>query len=385
MVNFVFPNRGNVVADIVLIAWRRVDTLRTCLEALLGMTDSPPFGVRIAANGASDEVKEFLRTEVAGAVVVETAENIGFGGGCNAAASGSTAEHLVFLNDDTAVGPDWLAALVAAAERTSAAAVSSLLVNEDGEIHEAGVRILADSHPLPFASGLAVEEARALGLLETREIDYGSAAALLVRREVFERVGGFDLTFSPAYYEDVDLCFRIKAAGGRVEFAPDAVVTHFTGASTRDRGWYLQYAVEHGRNVFLERWQAALETAPAADAPVSELIAVGDVDAVAARGIRDVPTSAESVAFALRIERDYACWLEASLDAAHLRMADFHRGQLEAERKTESVEHEAASVRDELGHNQARVGELVKQIDSLTTASAVNLLRWQRRARRARR
>ena len=379
---FVFPRRDSVVADIVLIAWRRVDTLRACLESLLAMNDAPPFGLRIVANGATEEVREFLRSDVDGAVIVERAENIGFGGGCNAAAAGSAARYLVFLNDDTVVEPHWLSALVAAAEAGGADAFASVLLDAEGRVAEAGARILADTNPIPWGAGLAVPQARALGLLEPRQIDYGSAAALLVDRQLFERLGGFDLGYSPAYYEDVDLCFRITAAGKGVRLVPTATVTHYTGASTRTQGWFLQFAVQNARSVFAARWRKTLASAPSIDAPVEELVAVDSSELTEGRGIQLTPGTAESPTFALRIARTYSRWLEVALDDVHGRIEDFHRGQLEAEAETERIRQESLHSTEA---TRARAQELHLQIDSLISANPVNVLRWWLRARRARR
>jgi GT2 family glycosyltransferase len=383
-VSLAFPHRDDVVADIVLIAWRRVDTLRACLASLLAMTDAPPFGVRIAANGASDEVQDFLRDEVDGAVVVDIAENIGFGGGCNAAAAGSTADYLVFLNDDTIVDEHWLAALVRAASRESADAVGSLLLNADGTVNEAGARILPDGSPIPWAAGLVPSQARALGLLEPRDIDYGSGAALLVKRELFEELGGFDLAYAPAYYEDVDLCFRIKAAGGAVRFAPEAAVTHYTGASTRDQGWFLRFAVQHGREVFESRWQGALRSAPPLDAPVEALVPIAGGATRASRGLDDLPTGARSRDFALGIARRYSAWLERSLDETHRRVEEFHQAELAARRETDLARQETRQLEIEVTEVRAHAHSLYTQIDSLISAHPFNVLRWHRRARRAR-
>lgn len=379
-----FPNRDAVVADIVLIAWKSVDTLRTCLTSLLAMTDAPAFGVRIASNGATDEVRRFLRDEVTGVAVVDLPANVGFGAGCNAGAAGSTAEHLVFLNDDTVVSPNWLAALVDAATSRTAGAFASVLLDEDGTIQEAGARILGNGDPQPCARGLALPQARDLGLLDGRRIDYGSAAALLVRRELFERIGGFDLAFKPAYYEDVDLCFRIAAVGSAVELAPDAFVTHFTGASTSDDLMFREYASFHSRGVFVERWARSLRTALPDTAPAVSTLTVDPSEwpDEAAAPVAEPLDSEAALRLALEIRTDYAQWLrlrleneilthtEVAIDRTRLAVA-----ALDANTRIDGLDGliEVARQREQT---------LAQELQELKSASLVALLSWWRRARR---
>lgn len=71
------------------------------------------------------------------------------------------------------------------------------------------------------------------------EVDYCSGAALLVRRASFERLGGYDARYAPAYHEDTDLCFGLRSLGQKVVYCPRSVVVHFGGATAGPpaRGW----------------------------------------------------------------------------------------------------------------------------------------------------
>jgi GT2 family glycosyltransferase len=314
-VTVAFDSHDDLVADVVVIAWERVDTLRACLESLSAMVGAPPFGVRIAANGASAEVREFLRDEVVGATIVDIAENIGFGGGCNAAAAGSIARNLVFLNDDAVVHQDWLSALVRCADAMDATAVGALLLNADGTVQEAGSRVRRDAGTVQFGAGLGLDEAARLALLTPRRADYCSGASLLVRREAFETLGGFDEVFRPAYFEDVDLCFRIAAGGGAVYFAPDARVTHIGGGSTSASIRFRAFASDHAGALFARRWAQTLADAPSADEPVDRLCPVAPPDLQAVP--RGEPVH-DARSAALRVQREFAAWLESHLDEAEV-------------------------------------------------------------------
>lgn len=384
MVSLAFPLRDTVVADIVLIAWKRVDTLRSCLESLLAMTDAPPFGVRIASNGATDEVRTFLRDEVTGVTVVDLAANVGFGAGCNAGATGSTAEHLVFLNDDTVVSPDWLAALVGAAANHTAGAFASVLLNENGTVQEAGSRILGNGDPLPCARGLAPQQARALGLLADRTIDYGSAAALLVRRELFERIGGFDLTFKPAYYEDVDLCFRIAAVGSTVELAPSAFVTHYAGASTSDDTLFRDYASFHAHDVFIERWARSLRSAPPDAAPAVSTLTVDPAD-WSSDSVTPLPAgpldSDSALRLALEIRTEYAQWLHLRLNNEIMTHTEVAVDRARLAQTAVALNARIEELNGLLEEARLREQALAGELELLRSSNPARLLNWWRRAR----
>ena len=103
-----------------------------------------------------------------------------------------------------------------------------------------------------------------------RDVDYGSGAALLVERALWEQLGGFDERFAPAYYEDTDLCFQARAAGRRVVYEPRARVVHLEGhtCGTDEASGVKQHQVTN-RERFLEKWGAVLraEHRPPGSAP----------------------------------------------------------------------------------------------------------------------
>jgi glycosyltransferase involved in cell wall biosynthesis len=91
-------------------------------------------------------------------------------------------------------------------------------------------------------------------------VDYCSAAALLVRRSLWEQLGGFDCGYAPAHYEDIDLCFRIRQAGKRVVVQPKALVVHFEGVSHgRDSSSGVKAHQHAHQALFTQRWQAVLQ------------------------------------------------------------------------------------------------------------------------------
>lgn len=224
------PAPESPVASVVVLAFRRVDTLARCLASLATHPSRHPFEVVVVANGATAQVRAFLDSTVEGGVLVRARVNLGFSGGCNRGVAAARGQYVVLLNDDAVVEDGWLDALVAAAEsRPKAAVVGSLVLFPDGGVQDTGGHI--DDNGMPAVDGRGALRTSALATTP-RPIDYASGCAVLVRRDAWEEVGGFDEHFYPAYFEDVDLCLRLRAAGWEAWFEPGAVVRHDESASS---------------------------------------------------------------------------------------------------------------------------------------------------------
>ena len=209
--------------------------LRACLEALGGQRGAPPFEVLIVDNASTDGSVEAVRayereqadaqrrTAFGALRVVATGANLGFAAGNNAGARMARGSLLAFLNNDTVVEPDWLARLCAALESHPefAIATSRLVFLDDPSIVDsAGDGYLRAGGA--FKHGYGGPAAR---VLVSREVFGACGGAFLIRRPVYEALGGFDERFFMVY-EDVDLSYRARLLGHRCWYAADAVVRH---------------------------------------------------------------------------------------------------------------------------------------------------------------
>lgn len=189
-------------------------------------------------------------------------ENLGFLRTVNRALREARGRYVVLLNNDTEPLPGWLDALVDTAERDrSVGAVGAMLLYPDGSLQEAGGIVFSDGSGWNYGKGDRPERSPFNYL---REVDYCSGACLLVRTELFRALGGFDERFAPAYYEDTDLCFQLRAGGHRVVYQPRARVVHLEGhTSGRDTGSGVKRHQVANREKFVEKWRAALAEQPA--------------------------------------------------------------------------------------------------------------------------
>jgi GT2 family glycosyltransferase len=181
---------------------------------------------------------ELARLERPGVHVVAAGGNLGFAGGCNLGARRSAAPLLLFLNPDAAPVADALDRLVDGfAARPDAAGLVPRLVGEDGRPQSDWQLRELPSAPALLAHAFFWDPARRAARQEGATIGQPAAAALALRRAVFERLGGFDERFAPAWFEDVDLARRLADAGERLLYWPAATFRHRIGSSLPALGY----------------------------------------------------------------------------------------------------------------------------------------------------
>ncbi len=250
------PAHDHPVVTVIIPTYGQVDYTLRCLAAIAAAPQYTPFEVLVAEDFSGDPAVPRLR-QVANLRLLERTENRGFLLNCNDAAAHSHAEFLFFLNNDTQVQPGWLDTLVdLLRRRPDAAAAGSKLIYPDGRLQEAGGIIWNDASGWNFGR-LADPAAPVYNYV--READYVSGAALLVRRADFEALDGFDPAYAPAYCEDSDLAFRLRAAGRKLLYQPRSVVVHFEGithGTDLAAGLKVHQVTNQAR--LRERWQAEL-------------------------------------------------------------------------------------------------------------------------------
>ena len=227
---------------------------------LASLADTVPVDAEVVVvdNASPDGAGARLRDEVEGATFVLCDRNLGFGTAVDLGALHGRGTYLGILNSDVDFEDRWLEELVGAldADPTAGAAVP-LYLSDAGAINEAGVLVGADGGGYGYGDRLAPG---APEISFRRYIDYGSAAALLVRRDSFDRVGGLDPAYGLGYYEDADLCFSLRRIGQQTVFVPRSRVRHMGGASFSPQLREAQSV--SNRRIFVERFGGFLRGRP---------------------------------------------------------------------------------------------------------------------------
>ncbi|GJD43956.1 hypothetical protein AFCDBAGC_1818 [Methylobacterium cerastii] len=254
--------QGPAEIDVVIVNWNGGALVRACLASLAAAGEDPAKAVVVVDNASVDGSADGLERPDLRLTVLRNPDNAGFGRACNQGAALGRAPAILFLNPDTEAGPDALRlALAALAQDPTVGVVGAQLVDGVGQVQRMCAR-------RPSAKSLIGQELHLDRLLPGRvpthfmtewdhaasgPVDQVMGAFLMIRRSLFERLGGFDERFH-VYYEDVDLCARVWDAGFTVRHLAEVTVRHDGQGTTRQvkarRLFYIQrsrilYAAKH--------------------------------------------------------------------------------------------------------------------------------------------
>jgi O-antigen biosynthesis protein len=258
---FAVPASDDPRVSIIIPVHNKFAYTAACLRSLAGHAAATSFEVIVVDDLSSDSTAARLK-EIGGVRGVRNAENLGFVGSCNAGAAIARGEFVLFLNNDTVVTAGWLEALLRTFEEEGdAGLVGAQLVYPDGRLQEAGGIVFNDGSGWNYGRFEDPDDTR---FAFRREADYCSGAAIMLRRALFEKLGRFDQRYAPAYYEDTDLAFAVRAAGLKVFYEPRSRVIHFEGITAgTDTGSGMKRYQVINRDKFLDKWRDALRAQPA--------------------------------------------------------------------------------------------------------------------------
>jgi GT2 family glycosyltransferase/glycosyltransferase involved in cell wall biosynthesis len=199
--------------------------LSDCLDALSAQ-DYPDdlTEIILVDNGSSDDSVPFVRERYPGVRIIEAGRNLGFAGGSNLGVRAARGKYVALINNDARAAEDWLSVLAGALDRRPdyACACAKILTQDGSGIDFVGVALNLYGRAFQVDQGLP---ATAVPSDEPRDVLAPCGGAMMMRKDIFEEVGGFDEDYV-AYYEDVDLGWRLWLYGYKVVYVPEAVVYH---------------------------------------------------------------------------------------------------------------------------------------------------------------
>lgn len=247
------------VIDVVIVNWNTGSCLRDCLASVRGSAGVELGSVVVVDNDSRDGSVDDLPDDLP-LTVVRNLRNVGFAVACNQGAELGTSELVLFLNPDTIVGSDTLA--VAAAAMTGDRGIcGASVVRPDGSPTIAASRFPTLANVVAGVLHLPGPRRHlpASELTSSREVDQVIGAFFLVRRSLFEKLGGFDERYF-LYYEEVDLARRAREAGWSSYLVSDASLVHLENVSAKQSGGLALFHSLRSRTLYARehwpRWQA---------------------------------------------------------------------------------------------------------------------------------
>lgn len=251
------PYSPDPMVSIIIPVYNQFEYTRACLRSISENCSEDSIEVIVADDCSTDQTMG-LKKHVENLRVIRNEKNLRFILNCNNAARHARGKYLLFLNNDTIVKKNWLSSLVRLMESDpSIGLAGSKFVYPDGSLQEAGGIIWKDGTVWNYGRG------RDPSLPEynyVKDVDYITGASIIVPRELFFSVGGFNKDYAPAYCEDTDLAFTIRKRGYRTVYQPGSEVVHFEGMSngkTVSSG-VRSYQIVNDKK-FKEKWKTELE------------------------------------------------------------------------------------------------------------------------------
>lgn len=242
----------------LVLHWRGIEYTRRCLKSLKEI-ENANFNILVVDNGSDENDGETLQKEFDDIHVLRLASNHGFAGGCNQGMKyclEKNADFIWLLNNDTSIPPASLnKLLIGAASNTKAAALGASI------IEESGAKIVQARGEIDFARAKTYLRADAEG--EAVDCQWISGSNLLLRSEALKEVGLFDETYF-LYFEDTELCHRLKLKGWQILLIPAAVIEHTGNASTTGkRRFWRDYYYTRNRLLFFSQYLKGAKRIPA--------------------------------------------------------------------------------------------------------------------------
>jgi GT2 family glycosyltransferase len=224
-------------AVVIVLSWNGADELPACLDALLAQ-EGAAADVLVVDNGSADGSAALVRERYPAMRLAENGRNLGFSAGMNVGMrllrdAPEPPDMVVLLNQDTVVAPDWLRSILAPFEHDERiGAVGCKIYYPDGRTLQHAGAWLETARAVPHHYGYGEPDTGRYD--QPRPVEYVTGAAIALRRSALDEVGLFDEGFSPAYFEEIDLCWRLRRAGYLVHYAPAATLRHAESRSTSD-------------------------------------------------------------------------------------------------------------------------------------------------------
>lgn len=252
-----FKESKSPLVSIIIPVFNQFHYTYDCLKSIFKYTENVEFEIIIADDLSTDNTIN-LKEYVENIKYIRNDKNLGFIKNCNNASKFATGKYILFLNNDTQVQKNWLNSLLEIIETNEKIGmVGSKLIYPNGRLQEAGGIIWNNASGLNYGKS---DDPTKSEYNYLKEVDYISGASIIIKKDLWQKIGGFDERYAPAYFEDTDLAFEVRKNGYKVIFQPKSLVVHFEGIShgTSIKDSIKKYQLKN-KEKFFKKWKKELQ------------------------------------------------------------------------------------------------------------------------------
>ncbi len=251
------PYFSDITVSIIIPVYNQFEYTYNCIKSIVENTTDISYEIIIADDVSSDKTLD-INDIVKNIIVIRNEKNLGFLLNCNNASKKARGKYLYFLNNDTNIQKNTIVKLIETFNNFGKVGlVGSKLVYPDGKLQEAGGIFWNDASAWNYGNRA---EAEMPEYNYVKEVDYVSGASMMISKDIWKEIGGFDERYVPAYCEDSDLAFEVRRKGYKVMYQPKSVVVHFEGISngTDTNTGIKAYQLENQKKLF-DKWKDVLQ------------------------------------------------------------------------------------------------------------------------------
>jgi GT2 family glycosyltransferase len=246
--------------SIIIVTYNGKEHTLHCLHSLQSLTLSIPFEIIVVDNASSDGSVEMIKREFPNIVLLTQSSNNGFGKANNIGAKAAHGEYLFFVNNDTLFQQDILTPLKEFLENHISIGIAApMLLNSDLTYqHSYGkypsiINEFRTKRDMALFTDIPKDRS-------PKQVDWVSFAAVMIRRSAFEKIGGFDELYF-MYFEDVDVCLRLKNEGFSIMYLPAYSLIHLCGASRSQRNAdTIRYEYRRSQLIYYSKHRSLCQT-----------------------------------------------------------------------------------------------------------------------------
>ena len=252
----IIPIFDNPLVSIIIPVHNKFIYTYNCIKSILKANPIVPYEIIVVDDISNDKTKEIEKI-IKNINVIHNDKKYYFLINCNNASKFAKGKYLIFLNNDIKVHREWLISLINVIESDEKIGiVGSKLIYPNGKLQEAGGIVWNDGVADNFGNSKKPDMPEYNYI---KEVDYISGASFIIRKSLWEKIGGFDERFSPSYFEDTDLAFQLRKNGYKVMYQPKSIVTHYEGISNgKDLNSGIKKYQVRNQEIFKDKWKKEL-------------------------------------------------------------------------------------------------------------------------------